>query len=79
MKNGKGSRPNTGDVLENTRQVTERLAVAVREALLDHKRAGNPVAIWRDGKVVIVPPEEIDLYDEGDAAPKPAHNRADAR
>jgi hypothetical protein len=31
----------------------------VREALLDHKRAGNPVAVWRDGKVVIVPPDEI--------------------
>lgn len=34
---------------------------AVREALLDHKRAGNPVAVWRDGKVVIVPPGEIDV------------------
>lgn len=32
---------------------------AVHDALLDHKRAGNPVAVWRDGKVVIVPPEEI--------------------
>jgi hypothetical protein len=58
MKNGT-SQQQTPDILENTRQVTQRLAVAVREALLDHKRAGNPVAVWRDGKVVIVPPEEI--------------------
>jgi hypothetical protein len=33
--------------------------VAVREALLQHKRAGNPVAVWRDEQVVWVPPEEI--------------------
>ena len=46
-------------IFEDTREVTRRFAVAVREALLDHKRAGNPVAIWRDGKVVIVPPDEI--------------------
>jgi hypothetical protein len=24
-----------------------------------HKRLGNPIATWKDGKVVIVPPEEI--------------------
>lgn len=32
---------------------------AVREALLRHKRAGNPVAVWRDGKVVLLQPKEI--------------------
>ena len=32
---------------------------AVREALLFHKRNGNSIAVWRDGRVVIVPPEEI--------------------
>jgi len=37
---------------------------AVREALLMHKRAGNPVPIYRDGKVVIVPPDEIIIEDE---------------
>ena len=31
---------------------------AVRHALLDHKR-GNPIAVWKDGKVVILQPEEI--------------------
>ncbi len=37
---------------------------AVRAALLAHKRAGNPVAAWVDGRVVIVPPEEIPTWDE---------------
>jgi hypothetical protein len=53
-------------VFDDTREITRRFAVAVREALLDHKRAGNPVAIWRDGKVVIVPPEEIVVWQEED-------------
>jgi ABC-type proline/glycine betaine transport system ATPase subunit len=35
------------------------LQAGVRHALSIHKRLGNPIAIWRDGKVVIVPPEEI--------------------
>jgi hypothetical protein len=35
------------------------LRVAVRNALKEHKRAGNPIAVWRKGKVVIIPPEEI--------------------
>ena len=34
---------------------------AVRHALLTHKRAGHPVASWQDGKVVIIPAEEIQV------------------
>lgn len=40
------------------------LARAVRQALLRHKKMGNPVAVWRDGKVVWVEPEEIDVSEE---------------
>ena len=32
---------------------------AVREVLLKHKLAGNPIAISRGGKVVILQPDEI--------------------
>jgi hypothetical protein len=32
---------------------------AVREALLRHKRLGNPIAVWREGRVVWLAPEEI--------------------
>ena len=32
---------------------------AVREALIRHKKLGEPVAVWRDGEAVILPPEEI--------------------
>ena len=30
--------------------VDEAVWNATREAILDHKRAGNPICIWRDGK-----------------------------
>jgi hypothetical protein len=34
---------------------------AVHAALLDHKRTGDPIAIWRDGQVVLLPPDQIEL------------------
>lgn len=35
------------------------LREAVQEALLRHKLAGNPVAIWKDGRVEWIRPEDI--------------------
>ena len=35
------------------------LKEAVAEAIAEHKRRGNPIAVWRDGKAVWIPPEEI--------------------
>jgi hypothetical protein len=40
------------------------LQEGVRRALSIHKRLGNPIAIWKEGKVVIVPPEEIVISPE---------------
>ena len=34
---------------------------AVKDALLKHKQANNPVAIWRGGKIVLLQPDEIIL------------------
>lgn len=42
-------------------EINKAFERAVREALLKHKQAGNPVAIWRDGKVVLLQPDEIDV------------------
>lgn len=41
---------------------------AVRHALLTHKRAGNPVASWKDGRVVIIPAEEIQVEETPDGS-----------
>lgn len=43
--------------------VDEAVQRAVRHALLSHKRAGNSIASWKDGKVVIIPAEEIPVED----------------
>ena len=45
------------------KEIEEILRRAVQDALLMHKRAGNPVAAWIDGKVVIIPPGEIPVDD----------------
>jgi hypothetical protein len=39
--------------------VDRALQRAVRQALTRHKKLGESVAVWRDGRAVIVPPEEI--------------------
>ena len=51
------------------RAVESTLNRAVREALLRHKRLGESIAVWRDGQVVVVPPEEIVVDEEPDGAP----------
>lgn len=35
------------------------LREAVAEAIAEHKLRGHPIIVWRDGKVVSIPPEEI--------------------
>lgn len=44
--------------------LTRALTKAVKQAILQHKRAGNPIAIWRDGQVVWIDPEEIQVQEE---------------
>ena len=42
-------------------EISEACERAVREALLKHKQAFNPIAVSRDGKVVILQPDEIEV------------------
>jgi hypothetical protein len=35
------------------------LKAAVKKVVEEHAREGLPLYIWRDGKVVAVPPEEL--------------------
>ena len=37
------------------------MTAAVREAVRRHKQLGNPVAVWREGRVVWLQPHEIAL------------------
>ena len=43
--------------------IEEALLKASRAALLLHKRAGVPVPVWRNGRTVLIPPEQIEIPD----------------
>ena len=65
MTIAKDSRPSFERV-HDTARIQESLALSVQEALVRHKRAGKPVAVWRNGRVEWIPPEDIpDTLDEG--------------
>lgn len=42
------------EILSDEKQITETLQRAVRDAVEAHRRAGNPIAVWRDGKAVLI-------------------------
>jgi hypothetical protein len=44
---------------DQTKSIAHAMRRAVEHALLTHKRAGNTVAAWRDGRVVLVAAEKI--------------------
>ena len=48
-------------------EVESAMRRAVRRALEQHKRAGNAIAVWQDGRVVVVPAKKIRLEPEGKA------------
>jgi hypothetical protein len=47
------------DRISDWPRMIEAVNLAREDALRFHKRMGNPLATWRDGKVVWIPPEEI--------------------
>lgn len=52
------------DRVDDIPAILDALALAVQEALAEHKRAGNPVAIWRNDRVEWVQPKDIpDSFD----------------
>jgi hypothetical protein len=52
-------------LLAETAAVEAAIVASVDDALLMHKRLGNPVATWEDGKVVWVPADQIAVNDNG--------------
>jgi hypothetical protein len=51
--------PDPAARLEDLPRILGAMRKAVSEALLRHKQAGNPVAVWRNGKVEWIAPEDI--------------------
>ena len=55
-------------ILADGTVIEDILRRAVRHALLEHKRAGNTIAAWADGRVVLIPAAEIQIEDEDEQA-----------
>ncbi len=47
------------EAFRNSEVITAAINKAVKIALRGHKLAGNPVAVERDGEVVLIPASEI--------------------
>ena len=41
-----------------TQKALQALTEAVAKTLAEHRRRGIPIAVWRDGQVVCIPPQE---------------------
>jgi hypothetical protein len=52
----------TKQMVKNAEQALQE---AVKKVIDEHRRSGKPVAVWRDGKVVKVHPEEIGVHETG--------------
>lgn len=70
MQQEMNERPDAKALFADGREIDTALAKAVRAALLEHKRAGNPIAVWQDGRVVWIPPQEIDVEEPNEPSPE---------
>lgn len=52
--------------VRDLQRIERALRAAVRDALLRHKRDGDPVAVWRDGRVVWIQAEDIPILPKDD-------------
>jgi hypothetical protein len=43
----------------------EALKKAVAKVIADHRCSGEPIAIWRDGKAVLVHPADLAVHEPG--------------
>ena len=60
------------ELFEDGRAIDEALKEAARDARRLHKALGNPMAAWRNGQVVLVRPEDINIDDDSEQEPEPA-------
>lgn len=61
MENGKRVDASKDLFVIHSDEINRAYDRAVREALLKHKRAGNSVPVERDGRIVMLQPDEIEI------------------
>lgn len=55
----------------HSKEIEKIFRRAVQDALWRHKQLGQSIAVSRNGKVVIIPPEEIQLTEENNSTEIP--------
>jgi hypothetical protein len=40
--------------------IDNAIIAAAKRAIIEHKQKGQPLVVWRDGKTVLIPPDELD-------------------
>lgn len=69
MRAMRNRKPTITELFEDGRAIDEALLEAARDARRLHKALGNPMATWKDGRVVWVQPEDIEVDAKPDGDP----------
>ncbi len=64
-----GSKISVAERMSDSEGMAKAMGEAIREAVREHKLLGYPIVVWKDGKVVWIPPEEIELADDKPNSP----------
>jgi len=58
-------RPSITELFDDGRAIDEALRLGVQDALIRHKRLGQRVATWKNGRVVVLEPADIRIERSG--------------
>ena len=69
--NANGKEETIPEIFRDRERIQRAVTEAVRDAVRTHKLLGQSIVACRDGKVIVIPPEEIKLPGDtnGDAKP----------
>lgn len=62
---GPHTQPSPSERADDIPRIEQALRQAVQDALRLHRLHGNSVAVWRNGRVEWVPPEQIPVEESG--------------
>jgi hypothetical protein len=62
-------KPTVSELFDDGTAIAQAMDAAVREAVLQHKHKGLPLAVWRDGKVAWIPAEDVEAVSDTPSAP----------
>ncbi|TAH38046.1 MAG: hypothetical protein EYC70_05325 [Planctomycetota bacterium] len=63
-------------ILRDGTRIDQAVIAAFRRVILEHRRMGRPLVIWRDGRVVEVPADSVELPAVGGSRRSANHKRS---